>query len=276
MNIKKMNNFKTTVLIVNYNTSDFISVSLYALTMLTRHNFKVYIVDNNSQLDDYEKLKRIVAKYDNVYMERHETKLRGSMAHGTALNHLVKKVDTPYFSILDADATWLKKDWDELCINLMSDKIKVVGTQACGDKPKDFPLMFAILFETEAFRELNVDFRPQDIKAKQDTGFEIRKKYLKAGYKGVCLELKNTRYYKNGPFNKLIGVGEYYLNQNYKSIVASHFGRGSSLGANKYYRGLKKYIYAIPMLGKYLLRKKGLKEKQEWISICHDIINNQL
>lgn len=77
-------------------------------------------------------------------MERVRTNLTGSMAHGTALNALAKKVNTPYFSILDADATWLKKNWDQILIEEINNRVKVIGTQASGNKPKDFPLMFSL------------------------------------------------------------------------------------------------------------------------------------
>lgn len=264
-----------TILIVNYNSADFIELSLFALEKLTKNNYKVCIVDNNSKLDDYEKLKKITLKYKNVSLERSETELKGSMAHGTALNHLVKKVDTPYFSILDADATWLIKNWDEILIKLMTDKVKVIGTQAPGDKPKDFPLMFAILFESKIFNKLNIDFRPQDLDKLQDTGWELREKYLLAGYEGKTIEYFSTRVFKEGPFNSLIGIAEFYLN-GYKNIFASHFGRGSTLGSNKYSRGFKRYFYKIPILGNFFIKRKGINEKQEWINICKNIVKKQI
>lgn len=98
-----------TVLIVNFNFSEFIELSLYALRKLTRNTYKVFILDNGSKISDYRNLHRICSQYDNVFLERKKTNLKGSLAYGTALNYLVKKVTTPYFSILDADATWLIK-----------------------------------------------------------------------------------------------------------------------------------------------------------------------
>ena len=269
-----METTKLSVLIVNYNSADFVEISLYALKKLTKNPYQVFIRDNNSKLQDFLKLKRIAKKYDNVLLERIETNLTGSMAHGTALNALAKKVNTPYFSILDADATWLKKNWDQILIEKINNQVKVAGTQASGDKPKDFPLMFAILLETETFKKLNIDFRPQDMEKNQDTGWGLKQKYLGAGYKGEVFKIKNTRDYKKGPFACLCGIGEYYLDGE-KAIFASHFGRGSTLGANKYSRGSQKYFYKVPVLGKYLLQKRGEKEKKEWISICQKITNNQ-
>jgi len=270
---------KLTILIACFNDQDFIEVSLYALSKLTKNPYQVYILDNGSKLKNYEKLKRICSKYNNVFLERKETDLRGSLAHGTAFNYLIKKVDTPYFSILDADATWLKKNWDEILINKLKGNIKVIGTQApinkILQKPLDFPLMFAILFEAKTFKKLNIDFRPKNLVKLQDTGYEIRKKFLGAGYRGANIEIKNTREFHNGPFRKLI-VAEYYLNGGEK-IFASHFGRGATLGICKYGTGHGvSSIYKIPYVSIPLRYIKGYMEKQKWIKICKKIIDEQI
>ena len=266
-------NKNLTILIVNYNSADFINLSLYALKKLTRNSYKVFILDNDSKIKDYEKLKSYTSKYKNIYLERMDTKLTGSMAHGTALNELIKKVSTPYFSILDADATWLKKDWDEILINKITDRTKVIGTQAPLQKSQDFPLMFAILFETETFKKLAIDFRPKDLTKNQDTGWEMREKYLSAGYQAINLTFKNTRTYKNGPFKNLSTIGEFYLENNYKNIFASHFGRGSNPFAKQILFIKKRYLRTILLPINYILWHI---EKRGWIYICKKIINKQI
>ena len=181
--------------------------------------FIVYIIDNNSAVQDYESLKEIIAEYDNVEIWRNETKLEGSIAHGTALNELVKKVKTPYTSILDADATWLKKGWDKILISQMDDKLKIIGSEAPyypPYKPKDFPLMFAILYETETFNKLNIDFRPLDIAKGIDTGWELREKYLAANYAG-----KNLEAFGNESRPVKFTVGGSYSSLNLKSDSGS-------------------------------------------------------
>ncbi|HIH31569.1 TPA: glycosyltransferase family 2 protein [Candidatus Woesearchaeota archaeon] len=264
-----------TILIVNFNSADFINVSLYSLQHLTKNNYKVFILDNNSKLKDFNKLKKICSDYKNVFLERNITPLEGSLAHGTALNYLVKKVDTPYFSILDADAVWLKKNWDAILIGKITEKVKVIGSQAPKPKPQDFPLMFAILFETKTFKKLSVDFRPKRIESKQDTGYDLRKKFLKKKFKGEIIVLKNTREYKKGPFKDLI-VAEYYLKEDCKNLFASHFGRGSTMGVIKYTGGKGvSIIYKIPFLSKPLRYLKGTIEKKKWIKICMDIIKKE-
>lgn len=133
--------------------------------------------------------------------------------------------------------------------------------------------MFAALFESETFKKLNISFKPKENSISQDTGWETREKYLEAGYKGTILEMKNTRIFKDGSFREVI-CAEYYL-PGFHNIFASHFGRGSTLGANKYMRGCG-IFYKLPVLGKYLRRKKGLIEKEKWIDICKKIISSQI
>jgi len=262
------------VLIVNYNSSQFVANTINCLDRITKNPYQIFILDNNSKEKDYTNLKRVTSYFKNIFLERTLTNLTGSQAHGTALNHLVKKVATPYFSILDADATWLRKNWDDILINKLNHKVKIIGTQADGPiKPQDFPLIYACLIETKTFKNLKIDLCPSNLLKHEDTGFDMRQKYLQAGYKGTVLKIENTRFFKNGPFRRLTGIGEYYLN---KELFASHFGRGSSLGSAKYRKSWKKYLYKIPKIGNWLIKQKGEKEKKQWILICKNIIDKQI
>lgn len=271
---------RITVLIVNFNSSEFVLNTLYCLERITKNPYTVFIADNNSERPDYELLRNGVKGYDNTTLIRKEDfSLTGSMAHGTTLNELLEYVDTPYFSVLDADATFLMRDWDEYLISALDDRSPVIGTQASPQKPRDFPLMFAILFRTKEFKELGIDLRPKDTANFQDTGWELREKYLDAGYRGKLIEMKNTRDYREGPFRDLHGVAEFYLPGIPDRIFASHFGRGSSLGRNKYLRTDRlheRFIFKMPFIGDSFLRRRGLAEKRTWIHICRSIVENQV
>ena len=263
---------KISILIVNYNSSDFVINTINCLNKITKNPYQILIADNNSNLKDYIKLEKESLKHKNIDLERLSTNKTGSLAHGEALNHLVKKVTTPYFSVLDADAIWLKKNWDEILIKKITDKIKIIGTQADGPtKPQDFPAIYGFLTETSTFKGLNINLEPKNIDNHQDTGWEMREKFLANGLNGEILFMKNTREFKKGPFAKLIGVCEYYDKNG--NLFISHFGRGSSLGSAKYRKSWKKYIYSIPKIGKWLIKNKGNKEKKKWISISKRIIN---
>lgn len=267
-----------TICITHFNDIDFILNTLYCLKCLTKNQYKVIIRDNNSKLKNYRKLEKGTRGMGNVFLYRAEKafNLRGSMAHGTALNDLASKIDTIYGVILDADCSFLIKNWDEILINRLNDKVKIIGTQAPSGstKPMDFPLMFAILFETETLKKLQIDFRPKDILQDQDSGHELREKYLNQGYSGELLYVKNTRVYKKGPFGDLLGVGEYYLPGQDK-IFACHFGRGATSGSAKYKKGTS-FFYKIPFISRPLREMRGRKEIKKWVSICRKIVDKQI
>ena len=253
-----------TICIVNYNSSDFILNTLYCLEKITKNNYKVIIRDNNSEIKDYLNLKNNLQKYSNAELYRiNNFNYKGSRAHGIAINDLITKIESKYGVILDADCTFLYKNWDEILINEINEEYPIIGTQAPigknSKKPKDFPLMFAILFDSRIMKKIQISFIPENPEEFRDTGYELRNKYLKNGYKGKLLFFKNTRSFKLGPFNKII-CAEYYL-EGHKKIFVSHFGRGSSLGKSKYLSpSNKKICYMIPILGAYLLTSKGKRE----------------
>lgn len=269
------NNNLITVCITHFNDADFILNTLHCLKRLTKNSYKVIIRDNNSRLRQYRRLERGIRNYENVYLYRAENfNLRGSLGHGTALNDLVSRINTPYGVIFDADCTFLIKNWDEILINQLNNKVKIAGTQISRKGVEDFPFMVGILFEAPVLKNLHIDFRPKDLSKGQDTGWELRVKYLAAGLQGKVLELKNTRVYKKGPFRDFLGVGEYYLDGDYNHIFASHFARGSFLGAAKYLKGTS-FIYRVPVIGKPLRKMRGKRDKKRWLKICQAIVAQQ-
>lgn len=153
-----------TVVIVNYNTSDFIEVILFALAKLTKNAYKVIICDNGSRYRDKRKLKKFVSRYGNVELFFRKQTTSGSMGHGEALNMLIEKIDAPYGVFLDADATFLKKGGDNILVNQLDDKVKIVGCPVVKNpiKPPDFPSVYATLFETDKFKSLKIDMLPKN------------------------------------------------------------------------------------------------------------------
>lgn len=275
-----MSKFTLTVLITNYNTVDFIALTLFALKNLTKNEYVVLINDNGSQPKELKKLIKLAQRYDDIYVHFRDCgNESGSVAHGKALDILMKNVDTKYTAVFDSDATVLIKNWDQFLINQLEGQVKIAGTPQAkvlnNKKPDDFPFQFITLFETKIFKDLSINWQPQTnkdgfISYEKDTAWELREKYLKTGYIGKILDVKSTRIYKDGPFRNLI-VCEYYIN-NGKNIFGSHFGRGATLGAAKY----KNFLYKIPFIGRYLKKLRGLKEKKLWIKKCYEIINQQI
>lgn len=283
-----MNDSLITVITVNFNASDFILNMLYCLKKLTKNKYKVIIRDNNSKKKDYLKLKKFVKYFSNVYLYRVEDfDLAGSIAHGTALNDLIPKIDTKYGVIIDPDCTFLHKNWDEILINQINEEYPIIGTQAPGYKYQDFPYVFALFFITDIMKKLKIDFKPENVKKGQDTGFLIREKFLANGYKGKLLINRYTKNFKSIYFKNVL-CQEFYLKGN-NNIIASHFWKGSTLGDWKYRQNLIKWISSVPVIGPYLLmfifrpellleigKFRGRVEKYRWIKICRDIVKNNV
>ncbi|MDO8524140.1 MAG: glycosyltransferase [bacterium] len=264
-----------TICITHFNDVEFILNTLYCLQKLTQNPYKVIIRDNNAKKKNYLKLKQGISNYENVELYRAENfKLKGSIGHGTALNDLVEKIDTPFGCLFDADFTFLRKNWDATLMSRLNDKVKIIGTQISRKGVEDFPFMVGMLFETKVLKELNVDFRSRDLEKGEDTGWELRGKYLNAGWEAKVIELKNSRFYKDGPFKDFLGVGEYYLDGDYEHILGSHFSRGSFLGAAKYTKNTS-FIYRLPAIGKFFRKQRGKRDKKRWIELCYNIVQKQ-
>lgn len=263
-----------TVVTVNYNTSDFVEVILHALAKLTKNSYQVIICDNGSSWLDRKKLKQIASRYQNVDLLFRKQTTYGSMGHGEALNILIDRINTQYGVILDVDATFLKRKWDEILINQLDDRVKIIGATVPPPNPiktSDFPLTYAVLFDTAVFKSLKIDMRPKNPQIGQDVGWEMREKFLASGYQAKVLEARNTRVHKDGPFGSIL-CEEHYL-AGYDGIFASHFGGGVGLGGRKYkdLGGLLR----LPFINQIARNIKGYKDKRRWLAICQEIISQQ-
>lgn len=268
-----------TIVMAHRNAADFVEEMLYSFDKLSFHPYKIIIRDNSSSPKEFSKLQKLLKKYShiNINLYEHVTDLRGSAAHGEALNELVGRIDTEYGVIMDTDVAFLQKGWDKILIDALTPEMPIYGTQSDsnGPKPKDFPLMFGVLFKTNILKSLNVDWRAKDMSIFQDVGWELREKYQAAGLKGGLLYDFNTRTFKKGPFANLV-CSEYYLDsRGTTAIFASHFGRGS----NPNYKNLVriqsssvfiKFINLALLLPNYI---RWVIDKKKWLHISKKIID---
>mgnify|MGYP001261621470 CR=1 FL=1 len=220
-------------------------------------------------------MRQLEKENENIVINFRKTKDPSSLAHGTALDILIEMVHTPYTVILDSDCTFLQRNWDEILLGFLDDKIKIIGSPLpegrSGNKPFDFPFQFAVMFETEAYKSLNISCKPKDISMGQDTCWEWKPKFIEAGYERVLFQVRNTRDYESPYFPGLVGVAEYYIGGDV--VIASHFGRGSESGAAKYQENL--WHYKIPKVSGWFRRVRGKKEISEWIGRCKRLIDVQ-
>jgi len=263
-----------TVLITNYNTVDFIKLSLISVEKLTANSYQVIINDNGSKDYDIQELKRLEDEKEYLKINYRVSKYKeASYAHAEALDILINMVDTKYFIILDSDCVLLMRDWDVYCINQIDERVKIIGTQIAsvkgtGHKPNDFPFQFAVFCETSIYKELNISCMPENTFEK-DTCWQWRVKYIESNYKSKLFVARNTKEYQEGAF-KSVYCAEYYTHDD--NLICSHFGRGSSGGVAKYNN---KWWFKLPLLSRVIRKYIGLKEKKEWINICHKIIDKE-
>lgn len=280
--INRTKSTKLSVLTVNYGTADFIANMLYCLNRITYYSFRVLIADNFYSDVEKLKLKNVCQKYTNVNIFYRNQSQSGSMGHGEALDVLTPKVDTPYFAVLDADATFLIRNWDKILISELDSDCKVIGTQSQlnqNRKPTDFPLMFAILFETRTFKALDIQFQPpskaEALKGK-DTGYQLREKYRAANKTGKLLYHTYSITKEDSPFYG-IACAEYHLNGK-NQIIASHFWRGSSLVMSENISQNNRLfleIREIPIVGARFIRMIRKIQKKKWLKKCKKIVDEQ-
>lgn len=264
---------KLTIGVVNYNTADFVENLVYCLKRLTHHEFQLLVCDNGSRFLDRRRIRALANANDEIQLMFREQTAGGSQGHGEALNVVMDRFDTEFGAILDADATFLKRGWDRMLIDRLDDEVKIVGAPHVENptKPTDFPSVFASVFEVDAFESVDIDMRPDDPSSGRDTGWEIREKFLEVGFSAECLVPRNTREFTDGPFRDVLCV-EYYLSD-LDDIIGSHFSRGATYGAAKYFKG---GFLGHPIIGFIPKRVRGYREKRKWMDVCREIVDSQV
>jgi glycosyltransferase involved in cell wall biosynthesis len=260
-----------TVIVVNYNSSRFVSLILECVARLSECTGEIIITDNGSHPSDVARLMRMCSLYDNTLVLPRKQTMTPSLAHGGALDAMLPYVRTPYVTVMDADACFLQYGWDKIMIDELNGDCHAVGTPHAFSAPYryiDFPLMYATMYKTDTLRELNCKFVP--IEGKEtvgyDTGWEIRHKFREARLTAKVFSPRSTRDWKGGAFNRVVCT-EYWHND---ALIASHFGRGSTVGAAKYFK-----VLSVPVVAPALRRFVGLRERQLWIQTARELIASQ-
>ena len=232
------------IITINYNDSKFKVPMIYALNKLTKNKFNFIIVDNGSDKENLKILSNLNDKYKFLNVIYRKQSIRGSYAHGEALNFAINRVKDKYTCVFDGDAIPLLKNWDELLIKNINDNIKIIGaTTPKHEKVKrlgsgEFPMPFFSLFDTNIFKTLNIDNRPNNISEGEDTCWEWVSKFKYSNYKSDIFMTVNTRSnIINNLFSDCYAIEVYY----YKNkLIGSHYGRGSTFGLPKYFSIMKK------------------------------------
>jgi hypothetical protein len=138
--------------------------------------------------------------------------LRGSIAHGTALNALAERFETEYAVIVDVDCAVLAKDWDQICIAELDGDCLAIGApydrRAAHMRYQDFPALFFFFFKVAPFRAMGIDLRPDNHTVwdrtrfrvgralglspeSRDTGWRLPREFRRHGYTGKAFDYRH-------------------------------------------------------------------------------------
>lgn len=135
----------------------------------------------------------------------------GSIGHAQVLHELYDRVTEPYTIVADCDIMMLRKNWDQIMMQRLTDDVEVVGTDyyPFSNLPKyvGFPALVVAAFRTELLREEDISFMPHPFKGAHlinsieeevaygrprgslvylDVGYQFPLKLRPKGKKGYC------------------------------------------------------------------------------------------
>ena len=256
---------KLTILTVCYNSSNFIIENFFSAKKGAIGKFDYLIIDNGSKKSHIKKLYKLKKTNDNVNVilsnNEHEF---ASYNHAIGVEKGLSKINTKYCFILDSDTIFLKFGWDQILFSFFKEKTAIVGFEATNRI--GFPQIMFSCIDVKIFKENKISCMPSFENKKEcnplnDTAHQWKK--LIKNYEIVTFPFKNTRDYSSPYFKNIIGIEEYYIND---ELYASHFGRGSSLGSAKYFKKIILPNFIKKAFGKYQISK--------WINKSKIILQN--
>lgn len=140
-----------TIIIPTYKSDDYFEVTLNHLAKQTAKNFKVLIIDDNSD----DETKKIADSFSDKIDITFEIK-KGKKGAAASINYAFSKITTPYWALLDSDA-FLKPNWVDTIVNLLEKNSgnDVVGAPILASK-KGGLLAYLIGLEIESrYQKLN-------------------------------------------------------------------------------------------------------------------------
>jgi len=117
-----------TIIVSIFNTYDYIDKCLNSIFNQTINNFKIYICDDYSNYDDYEKFKYKYSNINNLTIFRNSKNLGKFLT----INLVLDKIDTDYYLIVDSDDQINKNKllYDLINLNMQDDMIEIWGVQS--------------------------------------------------------------------------------------------------------------------------------------------------
>lgn len=266
-----------TVVIINFNTAEFLHWTIPRIQELAADPVKFTISDNGSNQKDLLVLNRISKSFPDVHVTYRQQSEAGSIGHGEALDDAVNQIETEYFCILDSDAMVLVRNWDKIIRSYFRANTIAVGVEASGEKPKDFPWVYFSMYHTARYKGLNASFLPatdgRDIAT--DTGYRVRELALEAGFESTVLPRLIVGKNKTNCSGSLMLFSKKYADysgvyENSDLIVVSHFGRGAAAVTAHAKNFMQKCIFRLPVMKRLLF----VLYRYRWFLHCNQVIKH--
>lgn len=253
---------KWTIGMVNYHSSVYIKWQLKILYEFNNErNFKLIIVDNSQNNDEFDKLQELCKEYINVnnnidLIQHKPIDKTASGQHGEGLDIIKNKADSTYLITQDPDFFWLKQNYLEWLEYLMqfNDAVGIPYPHKVIEGQEYFPGSFGCSYKLEKIKDSSfmpyinndVDLSWKEFnkildkkKDKQydfsyDVGWQVRKKLSKNNnYNFISFSQKNI-------FDLLSHIQGSNIEHSFESLstvyfynnelVACHLFRGTFTG----------------------------------------------
>jgi len=129
-----MKDYKVSVIIINYNTSQLTYECIQSIFQYeSRENIEIIVVDNASQIADYENLTTLLSSFSNVLVVRSKINLGFGGGNMFGIQHTTGN----YFAFINSDVLFVESVFDKL--TLFSEKtpdLGVAGIQILDENHK--------------------------------------------------------------------------------------------------------------------------------------------
>ena len=100
---------KATICIVNYKTLDFTRLCLRSIRKFTKYSYEIIVIDNNSQDESLDYLKRL--NHIRLIERNTDNDPKGGFAHAASLDLGLQKCNTEFFISMHSDTFIHKAGW---------------------------------------------------------------------------------------------------------------------------------------------------------------------
>ncbi|MBE3092255.1 MAG: glycosyltransferase [Actinobacteria bacterium] len=254
----------------NKNTSELLKVCIKSIKKFTNNRYELWIVDNNSPLENIKWLNKI--NDVNLAFIRSNKEISGSFANALALEVAVRLInqDTKYFMSLHEDVIVCRIGWLDYLLSKFNKEVKAVGFRIVKRENIEEVLhVLGCIVDFQLFRNLKLSFFPD--MPNFDVGDKVIYEIKRNGFKifSTPNTYNNINLIEKIPdtiMAKSLNVDRAFNNK--EEIIHMHLGRGvpKTVGNyNKLHSNKEKctYLQWIDYADNYLFSKPFLQYVDE-------------